>query len=495
MNSEVKLSIIPKSTMPIPRTKSQLQSFREQLYQLFEHRADSAMDLVDALCSNDHAPSVVELSLNPLFRREYSALFKAISENVFSSFSSTEEANKEEEHSRLIKLIAQVVPHPESRPFFLFGLDCTPLSRLHARTLEDRGMVYQPTAIKGNKPITIGHSYSMLAGLPERQDGDARWTIPIDISRVPSDSTSATVGQAQVKALLNQPNVPWFNEFCVLDVDSAYGNKTFLGPLREHKNLVTVARARSNRVFYQSPIPSIDSPRRGHPTWYGERFVLQDENTWHPANQEAHTSYQTCRGRTIEVKISAWHHMLMRGGKALPMHQCPFTLLRIESHDESGKPVFRPMWLIVTGERRHQLSPLQGYQAYRQRFDLEHSFRFKKQNLLLTAFETPDVEHEQQWVQFVMLAYVQLWAAHLLAVALPRPWERYLNIEPSARISPSKVQQDWNRFISQLGTPANEPKPRGKSSGRQLGQSQVPRPRLPVVIKGKSQKPNIEKAA
>jgi hypothetical protein len=28
-------------------------------------------------------------------------------------------------------------------------------------------------------------------------------------------------------------------------------------------------------------------------------------------------------------------------------------------------------------------------------------------NFLLTAFETPDVEHEQQWVKFVMLAYVQ----------------------------------------------------------------------------------------
>ena len=146
-------------------------------------------------------------------------------------------------------------------------------------------MVYQPNVIKGNKPITIGHSYSMLAVLPERQDRDAPWTIPTDISRVPSDSTSATVGQSQVKALLKHPNVPWFNEFCVLDVDSAYGNKKFLGPLREHPNLVTVARVRSNRVFYQSPIPSEEPPRRGHPTWYGERFALKDEDTWHSPNE------------------------------------------------------------------------------------------------------------------------------------------------------------------------------------------------------------------
>lgn len=68
---------------------------------------------------------------------------------------------------------------------------------------------------------------------------------------------------------------------------------------------------------------------------------------------------------------------------------------------------------------------MQAYQSYRQRFDLEHTFRFKKQNLLLSAFETPDVEHEQHWVQLVMLAYLELWAAHALALALPRPWEGF----------------------------------------------------------------------
>ena len=66
--------------MPILLTESELQNFREQLYNQFEHRADSAMDLLDALCSNNHAPSVVQLSLNPLFRAGYSTLFKTISD-------------------------------------------------------------------------------------------------------------------------------------------------------------------------------------------------------------------------------------------------------------------------------------------------------------------------------------------------------------------------------------------------------------------------------
>jgi hypothetical protein len=87
-----------------------------------------------------------------------------------------------------------------------------------------------------------------------------------------------------------------------------------------------------------------------------------------------------------------------------------------------------------------------------------------------------------------MLAYVELWAAHFLAVTLLRPWERDVKTDTSTRISPSKVQQDWTRIISQLGTPAAAPKTRGKSQGRQVGQTQTARPRFSVVKKGKSRK-------
>jgi len=480
--------------MPTLVTKSEFQGFREQLYNEFEHRADSKMDLLDALCSNNHSPSVVQLSLNPLFRRGYSALFKAIEGSPSSQPSEEDTPQPEdiplqpEDEFQFLDLIAQVVPTPKKRPFFLFGQDCTSIERPFAQTLEDRAIVYQPTPIKGNKPITIGHSYSLIAVLPERNDEDAPWTIPLDMSRVPTESKSTQKGIAQVNGVLSNPNMPWTDELCVFVVDSAYGNHKFLTPLQEHKNLVVVARSRSNRVFYQRPIPCERPPGKGHPTWYGERFDLKDNETWHEPSDVDHTSYQTRRGRTINVTITAWHNMLMRGSKKLPTHQYPFTLLRIVSVDESGKSVFKPMWLIVMGERRSGISLVQTYQAYRQRFDLEHTFRFKKQNLLLSDFETPEVEHEQQWVQLVMLAYVQLWAAHILAVALPRPWELSINPDPSARISPSKVQQDWNRIISQLGTPAAAPKPRGISPGRQLGHSQTPRPRFPLVKKTKSKK-------
>lgn len=480
--------IIATSIMPIPLTKSEFKSFRGQLYNEFEHCSDSAMDLLDALCSNIQSPSVVQLSLNPLFRRGYSALFKTLGGNLFAKASQKDNSPPQAKQLQSLDLISQVVPLAKQRHFFLFGLDCTSISRPFAETLKDRGIVHQPTPIKGNKPITIGHSYSMLAVLPERNDGDSPWTIPLDMSRVPTESNGTQVGIAQLNTVLSHPNLPWSDSLCVSVVDSAYGNKKFLAPLHEHSNLVTVVRARSNRVFYQSPVDCQAPPTKGHPLWYGARFALADEQTWHEPNEISHTNYQTRRGRTINVTITVWHNMLMRGGEGLATHQCPFTLLRVVSVDQAGRNLFRPMWLIVMGARREEISSVQAYQSYRQRFDLEHTFRFKKQNLLLNGFETPVLDHEEQWIALVNLAYVQLWAAHLLVVALPRPWETNLKqSDPSARISPSKVQQGWNSIISQLGTPAVAPKPRGISQGRPLGQSQTPRPRLPVIKKGKSQ--------
>lgn len=478
--------------MPIIVTETEFQKFRGKLHNQFKNLADSAMDLLDALCSNNKTASVVQLSLNPLFRRGHSALFKTIGSLSFSEISKAENEEgediqpKEWEEKPLLELIAEVVPKPKERPYLLLGQDCTSVARQFAKTLADRGMVYQPTQIAGNKPIAVGHNYSMLAVIPERNEGDAPWTIPLDMSRVSTESNSNQKGIEQLQAVLSNPKLAWSKELCVHVVDSAYGNKQFLSPLQEHQNLITVARSRSSRVFYQSPIISETPVGKGHPTWYGARFAIQAPDTWHEPTELSQFSYKTRRGRIVNVTITAWSNMLMRGGKGKPTHKFPFTLLRIESFDDAGQSLFKPMWLIVIGERRGELSALQAYQSYRQRFDLEHTFRFGKQNLLLTTFATPDVEHEQQWVKFVMLAYVQLWAAHSLSVALPRPWEKHLLTLSSTRITPSKVQQDWFRIISQLGSPSVLPQPRGYSSGRKSGENQPPRPRLPVIKKRKS---------
>ena len=119
-----------------------------------------------------------------------------------------------------------------------------------------------------------------------------------------------------------------------------------------------------------------------------------------------------------------------------------------------------PLWLIVMGERRHELTLLHIQQAYTSRFDQEHFFRFGKQKLLLADFQTPDVEHEEHWWQLVHIAYAQLWMARHLADVLPNPWERYLPAMKQRLTSPTLVQRDFARIIRQLREPGcNHPNP------------------------------------
>ena len=181
----------------------------------------------------------------------------------------------------------------------------------------------------------------------------------------------------------------------------------------------------------------------------------------------------------------------MRGQRTpevLPMQRYPFTLVRIVFYDQVGQAAFRrPLWLIVVGQRRHELNAFEIYHAYARRYDLEHFFRFGKQHLSLADFQTPETQREETWWQLVHIAYAQLWLARDLVVALPRPWERNLPTIPARQISPTLVQRDFGRIIRQLGTPAQPPKPRGISAGRHKGTRLPARPRQKVVVKGQHQ--------
>ena len=90
------------------------------------------------------------------------------------------------------------------------------------------------------------------------------------------------------------------------------------------------------------------------------------------------------------------------------------------------------MWLGLTGKRRSELTAEGIFDYYRSRYDIEHFFRFVKDKLLLDAYQTPDVDHEQSWWKLSSLAYTQLYFARDTVPLLPKEWERYL---PSYKIS------------------------------------------------------------
>ena len=58
------------------------------------------------------------------------------------------------------------------------------------------------------------------------------------------------------------------------------------------------------------------------------------------------------------------------------MHRQPFSLMQIQVTTTEGISIWKPMWSIIMGQRRDQLSSIEADRAYRQRYDIEHLLRF-----------------------------------------------------------------------------------------------------------------------
>jgi hypothetical protein len=117
------------------------------------------------------------------------------------------------------------------------GLDATSVPRPYAPRLKDRTSVYQPNPIKGNKPINIGHKYSVLSSLIKDRATNSNWSIPLDGKRITSFDTDIEVGIEQIKTFFDncQSDIP--EQLSVLVADTTYSNKNFLAPHKNNKKL------------------------------------------------------------------------------------------------------------------------------------------------------------------------------------------------------------------------------------------------------------------
>lgn len=73
----------------------------------------------------------------------------------------------------------------------------------------------------------------------------------------------------------------------------------------------------------------------------------------------------------------------------------------------------------------------------------------------------------------------QLWLARPCIAQTPLPWHK-----PTALASPGRVADSFAALLVALGSPAPDPKPRGKSPGWLPGRVRTRRIRYPTVKKG-----------
>ena len=365
--------------------KERLQKFRESLYSLFEKRADALFNLLDALCRDGHrCKSVVELSQSPGFEREYASITDAITNGLSQA-----------DFKKIEALVFSLTKALPQKPH-LFFTDCTANPRPFPKTLVQRGVTHAPNPAPGNKPICVGHQYSLLAMAPNgERSKKGNWLIPLKMQRVPIDDKGNELGMKQLVKSIDELEID--SELCLHTGDSLYGSEGCRQTAVKKKNLVHQFRLSNNRKLYQQP-KHTEKQGPGRKKWFGDKVLLSDETTHPEPDCVQSTALISAKGKQYQVELTLFKNLLLRGSKKFASQNHPVNVVRAIVQDSEGNRFFkRPLWIGLIGKRRDEITPEMAYQAYRNRYDIEHFFRFGKQKLLLDSFQTPEIEHEQDW--------------------------------------------------------------------------------------------------
>jgi len=459
-----------------------LQQFRTQLYHTLPKRSDAIFNLLDALCSSGHqCRSVIELSESPAFERQYSSITDAIADGLTYLDDET-----------LLKCMFKYARMSAQSEPICTALDATPQPRPFARKLADKTITHAPNPAPGNKPICVGHSYSLLALLPQDDKiAEKHWAVPLSIKRINSTEKGNTVGMKQLSESISTLKL---NDELVINVaDSLYGSNTCRQIASENENLVHIFRLNSKRNIYFPPKPAQDDNQApGRKQEYGQKINLKDITDDTSCDEEIEQRWSGKKGRSGTVFIRTWHNMQLRGTREFRSAFHPLTVLQIIIKDGDGNAIFKnPMWLAAIGKRRSELSTQQIYQRYSARYDVEHFFRFGKNKLLMDKYQTCFVKHEEAWWKLVSIAYLQLFLAKHNVTVTPKAWERYLpeykTNKPVDVATPTQTQRQFKTLLDKIGSPAKPPVKRGNPRGRILGDKQPMIPYHPVIFKTNSQ--------
>ena len=129
-------------------------------------------------------------------------------------------------------------------------------------------MVHAPNHIPGQKPITVGHEYSVLVYLPDREeDKEKHWVVPLSVKRVESHQSGPEVGLLQLEEIASK--TIFRRSLCIAVTDAAYSIRQSVIRGSKLPHVVHIARLRGNRKLHRMPTSSKE-PRRGRPQIYGE---------------------------------------------------------------------------------------------------------------------------------------------------------------------------------------------------------------------------------
>lgn len=395
--------------------------------------------------SSSESRSVVGLSESPLYSHSYSSISQCVSGII---------ADKTDYTQVLSQFQRVWMSYYSPRSHFSLQTDTSPMLKAFSKKLDDRGYVnIANNVIPGNKSLGIGYNYSYInLGYSPVGEG-SRWSLPLSVERVLLNSDAISTALAQIARLMTDTALPFGKaEKVVNSSDSGYFTPRYLSPLVEkYDNMVQICRIRHGSKVWQQALATPRSEGQkgtnsiyGDTTYYliansdvkktknGKTKVESNKNRTAiydlAATETVEIKTRTSRGRELIVKIERFDNMMIRSKSGHSMKDKPFNLFASQVIDaQTGELVFqKPMFIGVFGKLKDQVSTVEAYQEYRNRYDIEVHNRFSSHNLLFNDYQTPDVQTLDNWTLIVAAAYWLLFVAADEVELTVKPWERNL---------------------------------------------------------------------
>jgi hypothetical protein len=449
-----------------------LAGFRRELYWSLTRRQDALFEVADAvLCGPGRVTDLARLSLAPEFRRGHGALYDALNAGHVGV-------------ARLRRALAglPLPAWPDGR--IRLAVDVSSWLRPDAEASAERAFCHVPGRGKNAGLVVAGWPYSFVAALGP---GASSWTVLLDAVRLGPGDDDGAVTAGQLREVFGRLVAAghWADGDppILIAMDAGY-NVTRLAWLLADLPVVLVARVRSDRV-YRRVAPPKAAGVSGRRARHGDPVRCGDPATWHGA-AVIQEGQQTRHGPVTATAWTRVHQMVHRytGGfedwpddRELPVIEGTLIQLAVARHRPGG-PGPEPMWLWASAPHPADPEVRVLWQAYLRRFDLEHTFRFLKQQLGWTRPLLRDPAAADRWTWLLIACYAQLWLARTLAALTRLPWQRP---QPAAAMTPGRVRAGFRRARQAAGTPARTAKPGKPGPGRPKGSKNKRKaPRHPI---------------
>jgi DDE superfamily endonuclease len=453
-----------------------LSRFRGAFYDCLTRRADALFEVTDAvLCAEGPVSTLVGLTLTAEHRRGHGALYDGL-------------ASGRIEIERLRWSLASLPLPRDGEGRITLAVDVSPWLRPDAATSPDRSFCHVYGRGKGQAQMIPGWPYSVVAAL---EAGRTSWTAIVDAVRLGRCDDVIEVTAAQLREVVERLRragqwKPGDPEILVV-FDAGY-DVTRLAFLLSDLPVVLLGRLRSDRVFcFPAPARRPDA-KAGRPPKHGTEFALADAAS--QPEPEVSTISQTSRYGTARAR--AWqrlHPRLTHRARwaehhgPLPVIEGSIICLAVDRLPGDRNP--KPLWLWCSRPTLTAAAEVDRlWRAFLRRFDLEHTFRFLKQQLGWTRPRVRGPQQGERWTWLIIAAHTQLRLARHLSTDLRRPWEKPVT-EPR-RLTPARVRRGFRNLRPKTTLPASAPKPSHPGPGRPLGSKNKQRARQHPVGKSAS---------